>query len=147
MRRFSAFLMIAALVAVLVPSAALAAKPQPGVANLMVYSYGADLWEYPVDPNICYVWARVVVDGRAYDAEFTQYKGGVLDDTLTALVDNKVHLAYQFFHNVELGSSEYTWKVQLRDRKGNPISALVPTGPDTVTESGCGTSQTIVAKS
>jgi hypothetical protein len=40
MRRFSAFLMIAALVAVLLPSAALAAKPVPSIGSIDVASLG-----------------------------------------------------------------------------------------------------------
>ena len=122
MRRLSAFLMIAALVAVLVPSAALAGKTPPSVTRILVENNQMD----PVAEQ-CGVQVTVTIDGRAYQAQVSLYQGESMTfyGLETEFVNNRDHAASVFFYPLALGGNVFTWQVQLLDRKGNPLGTTV----------------------
>jgi hypothetical protein len=123
MRRLSAFLMIAVLVAALVPSAALAAKPITAIDNVAVRA------AVSVAPDCNAVW-NVYFTGRAYEARITPVVGGVSLAAFTFKVDNKNGQAGFYGPVAGLATYEYTWKAALLDRKGKILGYEVTTSAE-----------------
>ncbi len=121
MRRFSAFLMIAALVAVLVPSAALAAKPlPPKITQIQVISTGA-MVDGTRGIELCSVAMYVYFEGRVASVAYEEYEGSVLVDAGDAYLARKDQGASVALGWADIGTHVYSWKATLLDRKRNPL--------------------------
>jgi hypothetical protein len=132
MRRFSAFLMIAALVAVLVPSAALAAKPPaPDIDTLLVQGYGTY-----ASTGQCLLTVTVTWHGRAYEVEWKALSGNdTWEGQWGARLPKLSPAGFSFlFEPADLGDKVIYWQAKLLDRKGGVLGQIVETGTEDWTD-------------
>ena len=122
MRRLSAFLTIAALVAVLVPSAALAAKPPPPSIVSATVS-GSTGYTAPD----CTLNFFADFTGSVYEVRFTPVVAGVDGVPFTIRVPKKYSAVATIEYVADLATLEYSWKVALQDRKGKVLGYEIPT--------------------
>lgn len=122
MRRLSACLMVAVLLAALVPSSALAGKPVPSVTSVQITGYGAS------GPG-CGVQMWAGYSGRPYAVRFSWWEVGAA--TYTGYVDSypsrkstATGISWIF---TDLGTKEWYWKVAILDRKGKVVGTEVTT--------------------
>lgn len=131
MRRLSAFILIAALLAALVPSATLAGKPVPVVNTVTVTELNLQ------GPDLCALTVAITFTGRAQWAQFSAVKDGAVVSTPSQPLARTATTSAQTFEGVLLGANVWSWKVQLLDRKLKPIGAEVQTNAETHTGEVC----------
>ncbi len=131
MRRLSAFLMIAALVAVLVPSAALAGKPAPPrIETIDVMSRG----EFLGQAGVCDVDVVVSWSGRGViEVRVQQWVASTVTPVTVYPVKKATSTTANF--SADLGSRAFSWYAFLIDRKGNALDAKL-SSTDSVLVSG-----------
>ena len=138
MRRISAFLMIAAMVAVLVPSAALGARPEkppPGINQITAVSLD----------GTCEIEVIASWEGRAFEVQIEQLRNGFTVNAERPLANNKLGRVSVKFPAPDLATAAYTWSAVALDRKGNEIGIKRVTRIDDWEGSGCPPHSTVVA--
>ena len=136
MRRLSAILMIAALLAVLVPSATMARKPPPPAIQTVSVMSGA------AAGNGCNVYVTTTWVGRVAYVEHTTYTGPdeasltKVYGPLSVKVTNK-DTSVQYSGAAPIGLQDVWWKVDLLDRKQRSLTGGgVLIGPDNYASPG-----------
>jgi hypothetical protein len=123
MRRLSAILMIAALLAALVPSATLAGKPSPPTI------WGVQVTgSYGTAPD-CYLTFWTTFSGRAYAIRYTRWEVGAAgpDSSFPVPIPRKYDSVGVQFAVPQLATKAWYWKVALVDRKDNVLGTEVTT--------------------
>jgi hypothetical protein len=125
MRRLSAFLMIAALIAVMVPSAALAGKPVTTVDEVTVKGSVFEGSDTP--PCSLTFWARF--SGTVQTVRSTTMVGEtqVGEPMIIPLARKQYSVGWDILPLADLATVEYTWKVELLGRKDKVLAQATTT--------------------
>jgi hypothetical protein len=135
MRRLPAFLMIAALVAVLVPTTALGAKPLPPKIDSLVVS---GLGESLSTPGFCLIAQTVTFHGRAYAVEFSDTSVSNSPTHLEPIPRKADTVEYSKTVTLERLQSDVIWfQARLVDRKSIPLTSYVTIHNAVWEGSGC----------
>ena len=109
MRRSLIVLLAAFVLAALVPSAALATKPDPLVKKVTVTVIG-----YATSPHLCTVEVKATFtrgrDTAGWTIRFQQLEGGFVVSNPAAVTPTKPGTAIQVFADVALGGNAYLWR-------------------------------------
>ena len=109
MRRSLIALLAAFVLAALVPSAALATKPDPLVKKVTVTATG-----YATSPHLCSVEVKAIFtrgrDTTGWTIRFQQFEGGFAQSSPPAVTPTKPGTAIQVFADVALGTNAYLWR-------------------------------------
>ena len=140
MRRLSAILMIAALLAAFVPSATLAAKPVYQVDSVTISMTGGTQYDwycqYDFSATVTYTAARRAVNLQIIDLALGS-GGALLSWSPVALeADGSVTTTFTVAQNPNYS---HVWRVALVDKKGAAISETVETTPAYATVATCPT--------
>lgn len=137
MRRLSAILMIAALLAALIPSAVLA-KPVPVIDSVTVTAKDDGLCTPgPLNPvSSATVTVAIQFSGKGpapMEAQFLAIRDDVVVSSPRQPLERWVGTSEQVFEQVALGDHVWSFAVELLDRKGNPMGSYVRTSNETWT--------------